>query len=186
MPFRPHEPARPPVEPARPPVIVVVTGVAGSGKTTIGERLAGELACSFADADWFHSPSNIEKMRAGIPLTDADRRPWLRRLRREVIDRVPASGSAVLACSALKAAHRRLLAHGCDRIRFVYLRVSPAVAAERLRRRTSHFMNPALMASQFDALEEPDDAITVDADQPPDAIVAQVLLALGPDVPPEF
>jgi gluconokinase len=159
-------------------VIVIVMGVAGSGKTTIGRLLASRLGWRYWDADQFHDAGNREKMRAGIPLTDDDRCPWLQRLRREVIDAVPAGESAVLACSSLKASYRHLLSDGADRVRFVYLQATRDVIRARLRAREGHFMSPALADSQFAELEEPRDAIVVNAALEPSAILETILRAL--------
>jgi gluconokinase len=161
------------------PVLVIVMGVAGSGKTTIGSLLASELGCPFWDADIFHSEASIAKMRDGAPLTDADREPWLRMLRDQVVDAVAGKGFGVLACSSLKASHRRILASGKDEVRFAYLRVTPELARTRLQKRPSHFMNPQLVDSQFAELEEPDDAIVVDGALPPAAIIATILRGLN-------
>jgi gluconokinase len=155
-------------------------GVAGSGKTTIGSLLASELGCPFWDADSFHSKASIAKMRHGIPLTDADREPWLRMLHDQVVHAVAGKGPGVLACSSLTAAaHRHILASGTERVRFVYLRVSRELACVRLQQRPSHFMNPKLVDSQFAELEEPDDAIVVNGALPPTAIVETILRGLN-------
>lgn len=153
-------------------------GVAGSGKTTIAQLLAAELGWRFEDADRLHTAASVEKMRAGVGLVEADRQPWLELIRREVIDRVAPHDSLVLACSALKKRHRLTLAEGCGKVRFVYLRITPELASVRLRARTSHFMNPVLVGSQFADLEEPADAITIDASRSPRAIVADIIREL--------
>jgi gluconokinase len=135
-------------------VFVIIFGVSGAGKTTIGELLARQLGQHFYEADDFHSQANIEKMHRGIPLTDEDRWPWLERLR-ELIERsVAANESAVLACSALKRAYRECLRVN-NQVKFVFLRSDYALVEEQVRRRHGHFMNPALLQSQFDDLEEP-------------------------------
>ena len=153
-------------------------GVAGSGKTTIGSLLARELGCPFWDADSFHSEASIAKMRHGTPLTDADREPWLRLLREQVVNAVAGKGLGVLACSSLKASHRHILASGKDGVRFAYLRVTRELARMRLQKRPSHFMNPALVDSQFAELEEPDDAIVADGALPPTVILETILRGL--------
>ncbi|NVO12486.1 MAG: gluconokinase [Rhodoplanes sp.] len=159
-------------------MIVVLMGVSGSGKTTVGLLLAERLGCGFSDADGFHPPKNVEKMRAGIPLTDDDRWPWLHALRaaiegweREGVDRV-------VACSALKQVYRDILAPRDD-VTFVYLKGSAAVIGPRLAARTGHYMNPKLLDSQFAALEEPAGALTVDIAGTPGEIVADILGKLG-------
>lgn len=157
-------------------VIVVVFGVSGVGKSLIAKLLAQELGWDFHDADDFHPATNLEKMRAGIPLTDADRSPWLDRLSAVVEGFVAADDNAVLACSALKRAYRDRLSVNGD-VRFVYLRGDAELIATRLRQRADHFMNPALLQSQFDDLEEPrpDEAvITIDSATAPAAIVSEL------------
>ena len=159
-------------------MIIVVMGVAGSGKTTIGRKLAAALRVGFTDADELHSPASVEKMRAGIALTDADRAPWLSAMRAKIDECGRAGANHVFACSALKARYRELLGGGNPQVRFVYLKGDASLIGRRLRQRTGHFFNPALLASQFEILEEPQDAITVDAGQTPDALVGQVVAAL--------
>lgn len=155
-------------------MIIVVMGVTGCGKTTVGERLAAKLGCGFSDADSFHPAENVEKMRAGIPLTDDDRWPWLAALRSAMDRWIAAGESHVFACSALRQAYRDILSPHNDVV-FVYLKGSRAVIERRLNARKGHYMNPALLGSQFAALEEPQDALVVDVDRSPDAIVAEVL-----------
>lgn len=162
-------------------MILVVMGVAGAGKTTVGRRLARVLGYGFSDADDFHPPANVARMRSGIALTDEDREPWLARLRSE-IERWRRDGvGQVLACSALKARHRARLGAADPQMRFIHLQLDPQTAAQRLRGRRDHFFDPRLLEDQFDALEEPGpgEAIVVDADQEPEAIVDSVLAALG-------
>ncbi|NLH79921.1 MAG: gluconokinase [Phyllobacteriaceae bacterium] len=158
-------------------MIIVLMGVSGSGKTTVGEKLAERLGCGFSDADRFHSRENVEKMRAGIPLTDADRRPWLAALRAAVERRQAEGVDHVFACSALKQAHREVLSPKDDVV-FVHLKGSAEVIGPRLAARRGHYMNPALLASQFEALEEPRNAVVVDIGGTPDEIVADVLARL--------
>jgi gluconokinase len=161
------------------PRIVVVMGVSGSGKTTVGQKIASLLGFAFCDGDDLHSPANIDKMRRGVPLDDADRSEWLR-LVRERIDRARRSDEAlVVACSALKESYRRALGLPDRSVALVYLRVSLAVVEERMRERKDHFMPPALAPSQYAILEEPEDAIVVDADQPPDSVAGQVVRELA-------
>jgi gluconokinase len=140
------------------PRVVIVMGVAGSGKSTVGELLALRHGGCFHDADHFHPPANIRKMAAGIPLDDADRMPWLMRLRREVVDATPAGGFAVLACSALKKAYRTLLGVGTPGVVLVYLKGDPDTLAERLAKRSGHYMKAGMLESQLAALEEPSPA----------------------------
>lgn len=155
-------------------MIIVVLGVSGSGKTTIGMMLADALQCPYLEGDSLHSRENIEKMSQGIPLTDADRGPWLSALH----DRMRDCGQdLVVGCSALKQEYREGLARGI-RIRWVYLKVSAALARSRLNERKGHFMKADLLESQFETLEEPSDAYVVDASSSPSAIVEHVLLHL--------
>lgn len=159
-------------------MVILVMGVAGAGKTTLGSLLAARLGFSFFDADAFHPPSSVEKMRAGIPLEEEERGPWVEALSRAIDGWLAAGQNVVLACSALRAAYRRALLRG-DETPLVYLRISPALAAERLEARTGHFAGPVLAASQFDALEEPEGAIVVDAFRAPEEAAEQVVRALG-------
>jgi gluconokinase len=142
-------------------MIVVLMGVCGSGKTAVGQALAAELGWPFFDGDDFHPPANVAKMAAGTPLVDADRWPWLDRLAAEMAVIDDRGGNAVFACSALKQAYRDRLGRGGG-IRFVYLKGDHDTIAARLASRSHRYMPPTLLASQFAALEEPDDAIIVD------------------------
>jgi gluconokinase len=151
-------------------VVIVVLGVSGAGKTTVGSLLAQDMGWEFADADDFHSPENIAKMRNGIPLTDEDRVPWLASLRSRISEWIVTGKNAVLACSALKDAYRAELSVSDD-VRMVYLKLSRAVLLERLRLRHGHYMKPEMLTSQLEALQEPHDALLVDADQTPAEIV---------------
>ena len=160
-------------------MVVVLMGVSGSGKSTIGKMFAERLRWRFYDADVLHSATNREKMRRGIPLTDADRLPWLRRIRR-VIERCLAAGTdAVVACSALKQSYRDVIVVDADKVRIVYLRGSTELIAKRLAARKGHFMPPDLLPSQFATLEEPRDAIAVDVSGTPEQIVGAIRAALG-------
>lgn len=167
---------------SRCPAAIVVMGVAGAGKTTVGRALAAALGRAFHDADDFHPPANVERMRRGIPLTDADRAPWLAALR-ELIAASRARGEAmVLACSALRAAYRvALVPPGApaDAVHFVHLEVPPALAERRLAERPGHFMPPSLVTSQFATLEPPDDALRVDAAREVEKLVREIRGALG-------
>jgi gluconokinase len=159
-------------------MIVIVMGVTGSGKTTIGSLLAEQLGWQFADADDFHLPANVEKMRRGIPLNDEDRKPWLQRLHDAITDWIAEGKNVVLACSALKRSYRRELAAGPE-VRFVYLKGSADLIRGRLRSRHGHFANEQILAGQFADLEEPDAAITVAIASKPQLIVAEILQKLG-------
>lgn len=149
-------------------------GVTGAGKTTVGRRLAADLGWIFVEGDEFHPAANVEKMRAGHPLTDADRRPWLRALRGRMDELATAGRSAVVACSALKQAYRDVLAAGRPEVTFVWLTAPPALIRERLAHRTGHYMPPALLESQLAALEEPAGVAAVDASPPPAEIAAAI------------
>jgi gluconokinase len=158
-------------------VIIVVMGVAGSGKTTIGQLLASRLDCLFVDGDSFHPPANIEKMSHGIPLTDADREPWLAAIHARIAESSGRNESLVVACSALKQKYRDTLSRDI-RIAWAYLKGSADLILSRLRGRSDHFMKPAMLASQIADLEEPTGAIVVDISLSPDAAVEQIVNAL--------
>jgi gluconokinase len=160
-------------------VVVIIFGVSGAGKTTLGKLLARKLGWAFYEADDSHSPANVEKMRAGIPLTDEDRWPWLESLR-ELIKRLDAKEDVVLACSALKHAYRRFLRVN-NQVKFVYLRGDYVLIANQLRKRKGHFMNPVLLKSQFADLEEPRAAegiLTVDLGRTPRELVEEITTKL--------
>ncbi len=163
-------------------MIVVVMGVAGSGKSTVGCMLAEHLGFAFAEGDSYHPAANLEKMSRGMPLEDTDRWPWLDRMAAE-IERWDRQGrDVVLTCSALKRAYRKRLIGERPEVRLVFLHGAPAVIAARLERRRDHFMPADLLASQFDALEPPDTdeaPIAADVVDPPDALVLTIARALG-------
>ena len=161
--------------------IFVVMGVSGSGKTTIGSLLAKRVGAVFADADDFHSPENKEKMRAGIPLTDEDRAPWLATLNHLLQGWAASGAKGVLACSALKASYRDTLRAGvpAEAIRFVWLDGSQKMIAERLAARKGTYMNPALLGSQIAMLEAPADAVRVVNDRTPEEVVAEIMEKVG-------
>ena len=140
-------------------------GVCGCGKTTVGEALAQAIGCRFLDADDFHPAANVQKMASGVPLTDDDRWPWLDRIAGELAQILARGGHAVLACSALKEAYRQRLKQAGD-VRIVYLKGDEATIGGRLAARQHKYMPPALLPSQFAALEEPADALVVDIRQP--------------------
>lgn len=157
---------------------IVVMGVSGAGKTTVGRALASELGWQFLDADDYHSAHNREKLSAGIALTDDDRLPWLRTLNLVLQDYSSRDLPVVLACSALTDRHRLLLLQGLSDVALVYLRARPELIAARLAART-HFMNPALLASQFETLEEPQHALVVDAGASVQEITRDIRTAYG-------
>ena len=160
-------------------MILIVMGVSGSGKTTIGQMLADRLGWPFYDGDRCHSPANIDKMSRGLPLTDADRAGWLATLADLICTHLTQNRSAVLACSALKRAYRDQLRVDADAVRFAYLEGDYELIWERMQQRTGHYMKPAMLASQFATLEEPGDAIIVDVRLPPEQIVSQIVRALA-------
>ena len=163
-------------------MVVIIFGVSGAGKTTIGQLLAEEFGWRFYEADDFHSQANTDKMRQGVPLTDEDRWPWLESLR-QVIKRCLAAGeNAVLACSALKEAYRRRLRLNAD-VKLVFLRGDYELIANQLRQRRRHFMNPALLQSQFADLEEPqptEGAVVIELGRNPRELVQEIKSKLRP------
>lgn len=164
-------------------MIVVVAGVAGSGKTTVGRRLAERLHCPFADGDDFHPPANLAKMRAGIPLTDADRWPWLRTIVAWMDEHASAGESAVVTCSVLRRAYREVLLSANAQPRMVFLMISQDACAARLSTRQGHFFGRDMLDSQYAALEVPEPPEQVDlirATGPPDQIVDQIIALLPP------
>ena len=150
-------------------MVIVMMGVAGSGKTTVGKLLAAQLGWNFADADDYHSATNVEKMRSRIPLTDADRAPWLDTLRSLIASWIAEKRNVVLACSALKREYRDRLLVAPD-VRFVYLKGDRALLEQRMRARHGHFMAERMLASQLATLEEPKDTVVVDVSRSPEEI----------------
>lgn len=159
-------------------MIILLMGVTGSGKTTIGKNLSAALGWKYFDADDFHSPANVEKMRHGIPLNDSDRQPWLERLQKLIQENLALNQSAILACSALKERYRELLLID-DRVQLVYLKGDYELIENRLRARQNHYMNPQLLSSQFETLEEPHGGFQVDISSSPKNIVRTIREHLG-------
>ncbi len=161
-------------------MVVVIMGTTGSGKTTVGRLLAERLGWESADADDFHSPANIERMKRGIPLTDADRAPWLKAMHDKIVLWISEKKNVVLACSALKQSYRDELLVSSD-VKLVYLKGTYELLYRRLLSRKQHFANEKLLASQFETLEEPTDALTIEVTHPPEEIVAEICRGLGLD-----
>ncbi len=157
----------------------IVMGVSGSGKTTLGRALAERLGWEFYDADDFHPPANIAKMAAGIPLKDADRAPWLDALHDLIAACLKEKRPAVLACSALKERYRQRLLDGNPGVQIIYLKGSYDLIRQRMEQRSGHYMKPAMLQSQFETLEEPRDALTLDCSLPVEELVKQVLARIS-------
>jgi gluconokinase len=153
-------------------------GVTGVGKTTVGKLLAARLGMTFLDADDHHPAANVEKMRAGIPLQDADRWPWLDRLNTLLRDAQSGNQGVVLACSALKQSYRERLSMGCDDVRYVLLSGEKDVIRKRLAARSGHYMNPALLDSQLETLETPTDCVSLDIAVGPEVLVDRIIAAI--------
>jgi gluconokinase len=156
-------------------------GVSGSGKTTVAKLFAENTVAVFYEGDDFHPPANVAKMRQGIPLTDDDRATWLRALREIIVSSLARNELAAVTCSALKAKYREQLQGSDPRVKFVFLTGPYELIEERLKQRTSHFMPPALLASQFAALEPPMDALVFSCAQSPEEIVAKLIQTLEAD-----
>lgn len=155
--------------------VIILMGVAGAGKSTVGRRLANELGWRFVDADDFHPPGNHDKMTRNLPLTDEDRRPWLERLRTSIAEWVATGSGVVLACSLLKAAYRTVvLPDHAHQVRIVYLKASRTLLQRRLLDRRNHVMKADLLDSQLATLEEPIDTLVLDASETPQRLVQQI------------
>lgn len=156
-------------------MIILVMGVSGSGKTTVGEKLAESLGYKFADADDFHPQENIDKMQNGIALSDTDRVPWLQKIQDVIKQRLSENTNIVITCSALKESYRQMLLIDSESVKLVYLKGSFELIHKRLKERLNHFMSEKLLKSQFDILEEPSDAITVEISEPFEDIVRNIV-----------
>ena len=159
-------------------MVIILMGVSGAGKTTVGQLLASQLNYEFADADDYHSATNIEKMRNGIPLTDADRAPWLETLRALITTWIATGQNAVLACSALKREYREELQIAPE-VQFVYLKGTPQLLHQRLHARQGHYMTEQMLDSQLATLEEPEHALAIDVDRTPAGIAKEIQARLA-------
>jgi len=159
-------------------MVVILMGVTGSGKTTVGKLLASDLGWGYFDADDFHPPANVEKMKIGVPLNDADRTPWLETLRNLIRSCLDQTENAVLACSALKESYRGFLLID-ESVKLIHLKGDYGLIQERLNKRRGHYMNPKLLDSQFDTLEEPGGDVEIDFSSSPEEIVKIIKRRLG-------
>ena len=174
----PVNPAPPPSLGLSGPLALVVMGVSGSGKTTIGRLLAARLRWPFFDGDDYHSEANVARMAAGHPLTDADRQPWLGQLRDLIQEHLALGESSVVACSALKRSYRATLKAGDDRVRFLHLEGDFDLILGRMHSRAGHFMKAGMLRSQFETLEPPAQAIVIAVDVPPETVIEAAIQAL--------
>ena len=158
-------------------MVIILMGVSGCGKTTVGKRLSQKVGLPFYDADDFHPPENVEKMKSGQPLNDDDRQPWLEILS-DRISEWNRSGGAILACSALKRSYRTILQSKSKDVQFVYLKGDRDLILDRMKKRIGHYMPPKLLDSQFNALEEPENAITVSSEPSPEEVVERIVSRL--------
>lgn len=175
------EMALPPL-PSPAPAVLIVMGVSGCGKSTVGTLVARQLQWEFGDADWLHPPANVDKMQRGIPLNDQDRLPWLGKIAAWIDNRRRSDGRGVITCSALKRRYRDILVGAREGVRLIYLKGDEPLIARRLATRHEHFMPATLLRSQFEALEEPgpdENPIVVSIEPSPIDIAAQILSALG-------
>lgn len=155
-------------------MVLIIMGVAGSGKTTVGRALATSLGWGFRDGDEFHPPANVAKMSAGRPLSDADRAPWLGAIRKHIGEKITGGENAVITCSALKESYRAVLIGELSQVKLVHLVGDPTLLAQRIAGRDDHFMKPQMLASQLATLEPPNDALTVNISGSPETIVTQI------------
>jgi gluconokinase len=162
--------------------VILLMGVSGSGKSTVGRALSATLGWPFYDGDEFHPPANVQKMGQGIPLTDADRLPWLQALHDLMADCLAQDKAAIIACSALKQAYRDILLDGNEGVQLVYLRGDYDLILSRMQARGNHFFKPELLASQFTALEEPGSCLTVDIARPIDEIISVIVQRMGREI----
>lgn len=159
-------------------MIIIIIGVTGSGKTTVGKLLARTLGWKFYEGDDFHLPANVEKMSRGVPLDDKDRMPWLFAIRDLISALIRLGENAVVACSALRAEYRKILRVG-NEVVFVYLEADISLVQQRVKQRRGHFMNPALVHSQFDILDKPKKSLHLNAALSPVEIIQQIRSRLG-------
>ncbi|MBB2205377.1 gluconokinase [Gluconacetobacter takamatsuzukensis] len=167
-----------PVAQGIPPHVIVLMGVSGSGKTSVAEGLHNLLGWPYQEGDYLHPQANVDKMSAGIPLTDEDRLPWLERCHAWIAERLADGGGGILTCSALKRSYRDILRQGSHRVTFIYLEVSRPILEARLSRRQGHYMPPTLLPSQLATLEVPtpdEHALVVECEGPPAEVIARVL-----------
>ncbi len=160
-------------------MVIIVMGISGTGKTATGSALARATGWTFLEGDDYHPPGNIEKMRHGQSLNDADRAPWLEHLRKLIVEQLEQGKNAILACSALKHEYRQLLQVNADQVRFVFLKGDFDLIRQRLNKRHGHFMTAGLLASQFEALEPPHDVFTLDIAEPVATLVAKIRQQFG-------